>query len=277
MMQELRERLGDTVPYGEEDFVQDGDNVIITYEGAVDGQKVDSLCVENEMLNVGKSQLQGFDSNLLGMKMGDTREFDFQAPDGGLPSLSNKLIHFKVTMVTGSKTTPCGLDDELAKKMGKADLKELEEFIGNAAFARVAQFNKAKIQEAVAKKLVGETKVSIPSWMSLSEAQYLAQQSQIAWDTMADSDREKFVDMAEKNVTLSLILDKIREDTPEAQLTDQEVFEIIKQNLAQTKVTQSLDEVIQQMNRTGYLQILFSRIRDEHTMDLVVKSVTLID
>jgi len=105
----------------------------------------------------------------------------------------------------------------------------------------------------------------------------LAQQSQIAWDTMADADREKFIDMAEKNVSLSLILDKIREDTPEAQLTDQEVFEIIKQNLAQTKVTQSLDEVIQQMNRTGYLQILFSRIRDEHTMDLVVKHVTLID
>lgn len=277
MLQELRERLGDAVPFGDDDFVQDGDNVILNYTGEVDGKAVDTLTVGNEMMTVGKSPLQGFDTNLLGMKMGDTREFDFQSPEGGLPSLSGKNIHFTVTMVTGSKTTPCGLDDELAKKMGKKDFAELEEFVNNAAFARVAQFNKAQVQEAVARKLVADTKVSVPGWMSLSEAQYLAQQSQINWEKMEDADREKFIDMAEKNVTLSLVLDAIRESTPEAQLTDQEVFEVIKQNLAQTKVTQSLDEVIQQMNKTGYLQILFSRIRDEHTMDFIVKQIKLID
>jgi FKBP-type peptidyl-prolyl cis-trans isomerase (trigger factor) len=94
---------------------------------------------------------------------------------------------------------------------------------------------------------------------------------------MPDGDKERFVEMAAQNVTLSLVLDKIRETTPETQLTDQEVFEIIKQNLAQTKVTQSLDEVIQQMNKTGYLQILFARIRDEHAMDHIVKNTKLVD
>lgn len=277
MMQELRERLGDVAPFGDDDFVQTGDSVIINYEGFVDGARVDTLCAGNELMTVGKGPLEGFDTNLLGMKMGDYREFDFQSPEGGLPSLSGKTISFKVTLVTGSKTTPCGLDDELAKKMGKKDLAELEEFVNNAAFARVAQFNKAQVQEAVARKLVADTKVSVPSWMSLSEAQYLAQQSQIDWEKMSNPDREKFIEMAEKNVTLSLVLDGIREVTPESQLTDQEVFEVIKQNLAQTKVTQSLDEVIQQMNKTGYLQILFSRIRDEHTMDFIVKQIKLID
>lgn len=277
MMQELRERLGDAVPYGDGDFVQMGDNLIVDYEGSVDGQKVDSLCVQGEMMTVGKAPLEGFDTNLLGMSMGDTREFDFTAPMGGLPSLSGKTIHFKITLATGAKTVPCALDDELAKKMGKKDLPELEEFVSNASFARVAQFNRAQVQDAVARKLVADTQVQVPGWMALSEAQYLAQQSQLDWNKMDDSDREKFVQMAESNVTLSLVLDKVRETTPEAQLTDQEVFEIIKQNLAQTKVTQSLDEVIAQMNKTGYLQILFSRIRDEHTMDYVVKQVKLID
>ena len=149
--------------------------------------------------------------------------------------------------------------------------------VGQAAFARVANMQKLHIHEAVAKKMTAETTVVVPSWMALSEAQYLAQQSKLDWNTMIDSDKEKFVSMAEQNVKLALILDKIRETTPETQLTDQEVFEVIKQNLAQTKMTQSLDEVIQQMNRTGYLQILFSRIRDEHTMDHVVKNVKLID
>lgn len=277
MMQELRVRLGDVEPYADTDFVQMGDNIIVDYEGSMDGAKVDSMVATGEMITVGKGPLQAFDSNLLGMTLGETREFDFVAPEGGLPSLSGKNIHFKVTVNMGSKTVPCALNDEMAKKMGKADFAELQQFVSQAAFARVANMGKMGIHEAVAKKLVADTQIAVPNWMSLSEAQYLAHQSQLDWSVMPDDDKEKLLGMAEQNVKLSLILDKVRETTPEAQLTDQEVFEIIKQNLAQTKVTQSLDEVIQQMNKTGYLQILFTRIRDEHTMDHVVKSVKLIE
>jgi hypothetical protein len=83
--------------------------------------------------------------------------------------------------------------------------------------------------------------------------------------------------MSEKNVKLSLILDKIRELEPEAQLTDQETFEIVKRTLLTNKLPTSLDEVLQEMSRTGYLQILFSRIRDEHTVDFVVKNAKVVE
>jgi trigger factor len=277
MMQELRVRLGDTVPYDDGDFVQMGDNVILDYEGTIDGVKVDTMCAQGEMITMGKGPLQAFDSNLLGMTLGETREFDFTAPEGGLPSLSGKLIHFKVTLSMGSKIVPCGLDDELAKKMGKTDFDDLHQYVSQAAFARVTNMEKMSVHEAVAKKLVDGVQMTVPNWMSLSEAQYLAQQSQMDWNVMPDVDKERLIDVAQQGVKLTLVLDKIRETTPEAQLTDQEVFEIIKQNLANTKVTQSLDEVIQQMNKTGYLQILFSRIRDEFTMDQITKTVKLID
>jgi|SRR6185369_6548196 len=277
MMQELRVRLGEVTPYTETDFVQAGDNVIIDYVGTVDGEKVDSLVAEGEMVTIGNSPLVAFDSNILGMSMGETREFDFVAPEQGLPSLAGKTIHFTVTLNMGSKTMPCALDDEMAKKMGKANFAELQETVNQAAFARSVSMNKMAVQEAVAKKLIASIELQVPRWMSLSEAQYLCHQSQMDWNILPDTDKEKMIEMAEQNVKLSLILDKIREAEPDAQLTDQEVFEIIKQNLAQTKVTQSLDEVIQQMNKTGYLQILFSRIRDENTMDYVLKTVKFID
>lgn len=277
MMQELRVRFGDVIPYGEDDFVQAGDNILIDYEGTVDGQAVDSLKAQGEMITVGKSPLPGFDNNMLGMKLGEVREFDFVAPEGGLPSMSGKTIHFKLTLVMGSKTVPCALGDELAQKMNKKDFVELQEFVAQAAFVRVESNAKMRLHEAVARKLVEDTKMSVPNWMSLSEAQYLAHQSQLDWNTISDSDKEKLLEIAEKNVKLTLVLDKIRETEPEAQLTDQEVFDIIKQNLAQTKTDKSLDEVIQQMNRTGYLQILFSRIKDEHAMDYIVKSVKVVE
>ncbi len=277
MMQELRVRFGESVPYSDTDFVQQGDTVMVNYEAFVDDKKIDSLCVDGEMMTIGSSPLEGFDDNLLGMLSGETREFDFHAPEGGLPSLSGKTIHFKVTVNTGAKTVLCGLDDDFAKKLGKQDFAELQTFIGQAAFARVANLQKSQVYDAVSKTLIAKSKIDVPNWMSLSEAQYLAQQSKLDWNVMPDIDKEKFIDMAQQNVKLSLILDMVRETDLESQLSDQEVFEIIKQNLAQTKTDKSLDEVIQQMNRTGYLQILFSRIRDEHTMDNIVKAVKLIE
>jgi trigger factor len=277
LLQELRVRFGDVIPYGDGDFIQTGDNVILDYESTIDGVRVDNLCAEGEMLTVGASKLTVIDDNILGMAVGDTREFEFSVPEAGLPSLSGKLVHFKVTLNTGSKSIPCPLNDELANKLGQPNMTELRKFVGSAALGKIANQDRANLNEAVAVRLVAANTMSVPNWMTLSEAQYLAHQAKLEWETMADEDKEKYMEMSEKNVKLSLILDRIRETEPEAQLTDQEVFDIIKRNLSNTKLKTSLDDIIKEMNRTGYLQILFSRIRDEHALDYIVKSVKVID
>lgn len=277
LLQELRVRFGDVVPYGDGDFIQTGDNVILDYESTIEGVRVDNLCAEGEMLTVGASKLTVIDDNILGMSVGDTREFSFSVPDAGLPSLSGKLVNFKVTLNTGSKSIPCPLNDELANRLGQKNIDDLRAFVASAAMGKIATAAKAALNEAVAVKLVANNTMSVPNWMTLSEAQYLAHQAKLEWETMADEDKEKYMEMSEKNVKLSLILDRIRETEPEAQLTDQEVFEIIKRNLSNTKLKTSLDDIIKEMNRTGYLQILFSRIRDEHALDYIVKSVKVID
>lgn len=277
LLQNLRVRFGEAIPYSETDFVQKGDNVILDYEGTVDGEKMDALCATGEMLTVGSSNLVQFDENLLGMVLGETREFDLVVPDHALPSLAGKTVHLVVTLNMGSKITPCPLNDELAVKLGKKDFAELREFAHATASAGVQNKYKNAIAEAVAARLVSTNDMKVPNWMALSEAQYLVHQAKLDWMLMSDEDKEKYLQLGEKNVKLSLILDRIRDENPEAQLTDQEVFEVIKQNLAKTQVATSLDEVIQQMNKSGYLQILFSRIRDEHTMDFITKSVKVIE
>lgn len=277
MIQELRVRFGDVVPYVDTDFVQTGDNVIVDYDGFVDGEKVDTLCAVGEMLTVGKSHLPDFDSNLLGMTMGETREFDMKVPDNGLPSLAGKIVHLKVTLNIGSKSTPAPLDDEFAKKLGKKDFAELRDFVGQTAAAKAANNFRMQLTEAIARRLIADNVVSVPPWLSLSEAQYLVHQAKLDWNTLADPDKEQYIAMGEQNVKLALVLDRIRETEPEAQLADQEVFEIIKRNLSQTKVQTSIDDVIKEMQRTGYLQVLFSRIKDEHTLDYVVKNARVIE
>lgn len=277
MMQEIRVRYGDTTPFVETDFIQKDDNVIIDYEGSVDGELLPHLCATGEMLTVGQSTLPGFDDNLLGMTMGETREFDVLIPENTLPSLSGKNVHLKVTLNMGSKNTPCPLDDTLAAKLGKKDLADLRAAVTGTATATIQNRVRAKVNESVAIQLVESHKIDVPHWMTLSEAKYLVQGAKLDWSAISDADKEMYLGLAEKNVKLSLILDKVREDCPEAQLSDQEVFDIIKHNLSKTQVQQPMDQIIQQMNNSGYLQILFSRIRDEHAMDYITKSVRVID
>ena len=243
----------------------------------MDGQKVDTLSGEAEMLTVGASQLTEFDDNLLGMTVGETREFDLVVPSTGLPSMVGKTIHFVATLVMGSKTIPAPLDDAFAEKVGKKDFAELKSFVHGTAQARVAERFRNQVLEAVANHLVNNTDVAVPNWMSLSEAQYLVHNAKLDWNAMPDTDKEKYLEFGTKNVKLALVLDKIRDQEPEARLTDQEVFDMIKENIAKSQVTSSFDEVIKEMNRTGYLQVLMSRIKDEHTLDFLVKNARIIE
>jgi trigger factor len=277
MLQELRVKYGEISPYTDQDFVQRGDNILADYEGTIDGVKIDTLCATGEMLAVGSSQLVAFDDNLLGMALGETREFDLTVPKEGLPSLAGKTVHFKITINMGTKTIPCALDDELAKKLAKKDYEELRGFIHTVAAAKIANAFKELVNNAVAQKLIADNTIAIPNWMSLSEAQYLVHNAQLEWATLADVDKESYLALAEKNVKLSLILDKVRENNPDAQLSDQEVFEVIKSNLAQTKVDKPIDEIIANMNKSGYLQILFSRIKDEYALDMIVKATKIVE
>lgn len=277
MLQELRVRLGEVSPYSESDFVQAGDNVIIDYVGSVDGEKVDSLSAGGEMLTVGSSPVAEFDNNLLGMTLGEVRNFTLVAPETSLPSFANKVVSFSVTLVMGSKTVPCPLDDTLAIKAHKANYEELRAFVMGSATAQTERAYKLELIKSVSSKLVDDNKFDVPHWLTLSEAQYLAQRSDVDWGAITDTDKEWYLSVSEKNVRLSLILDKIREDEPEAQLTDQEVFEMVKSNLAQTKVKKPIDEVIDEMNKSGYMQILFSRIRDEFALDYIVKNSNIVE
>jgi len=277
IMQDLRVKFGESNPYEESDKVESGDNVIVNYQGSIDGEIIPSLCAEGEMLAIGGSQMFSFDENLIGMKMDEERNFDLTVPEGGLPSLVGKTINFTAKIIMGSKTVPMPLNDDLAKKLNKETYLELKEAVNAQAAANLHNAEKLQLNNAISAKLVADNEIDVPNWMSVSEAKYLAHNSKLDWEKIPDQDKEKFIEMGEKNVKLSLVLDKVRETEPDAQLSDQEVFNIIKQNLAKTKTQTSLDDVIKEMQRTGYLQILFSRIKDEFALDFITKSVKVVE
>lgn len=271
MLEDLRVQYGEMVPYGEDDFVQEGDKIIIAYDGFVNGEKRDDISTEGEMLTVGENQIKEFDLNLLGMKIGEIREFNIVGPENGLPSYNGVTIKFVVNVSMGSKINKIPLDDSLAVKVGKNNFTELREFVNGIAINRLQEADRANLVRQVSAKLVDSHNFEVPAWLCLSEARYLVANLKKNWDSLTDLDKESFLKLAEKNVKLALILDRIRETEPEAQLSDQEVIDLIKQNIA--KSNNNSDEVLQNMNKSGYLPVLVARLRDEFTLDFILKTV----
>ena len=271
MLQELRIRFGTVTPYTETDFIQIGDSIIVDYEGSIDGMKIDRLTAVGEMLTIGKSNLVDFDNSLIGLKVGESREFDLIVPPNGLPSYVGKTIHFKVSVSMGSKNEPCPLNDELAARMGRASFDELRQAVNMQVSSTMQQTLKGKLNEIVANRLVNEIVFRVPEWLVESEAKFIAHNSKMEWDTLQDVDKMQYSTMAEKNVRLALILDRIRDFEPESVLTDQEIFTIIRDNIA--KSGKDVDETIKEISKNGYLQVLASRIKDEHTLNFVCMNV----
>src|ERR1700676_3594959 len=143
------------------------------------------------------------------MHIGETREFDLIVPKEGLPSLAGKLVHLVATVTMGSKNTPRALDDSLALKLNKKDFSDLRVFVSGTAAASVQNKNKQLLGEVIAAKLINDNTITVPNWLALSEAQYLVGNAKMDWNKLEDLDKEKYISVGEKNVKLSLILDKI--------------------------------------------------------------------
>lgn len=270
ILQECRSSYGEQVPFEETDVVAPGDKVIVKYDVLMNGEKVDSLSSEGELVTVGSGALKDFDSNLLGLKVGDTKTFDVMVPEGNLPSYSGKTLTFNAELILGSKITLAGLDDALAVKMGKKSYQELEAYVYSMASSKTNEANRNAVVRQIAARLNENHDFKVPDWLFLSEAKYLAASAKVDWDHLNQEDQEKYMSLASHNVKLALILDKVRENEPEAQLTDQEVVEIIKQNIA--KSSTDPDKTLMDMSRSGYLQVLVTRLRDENTLDFIVKN-----
>lgn len=273
LIQDLRIKHGEMVSYTEDCFVQEKDSIIISYEGFVDGVKQENLCSQGETITVGSSSLTDFDVNILGMKVGESRSFDVKAPNNALPSLKDKTITFKVELLAGSKIIPMPLNDDFAKKLNKESFQQLREFIYSSALNKVSTTNKMQLTNNLSNVLVSMHDFKVPEWLVLTETKVLTQKAKINFDSLEDADKKVYMDMAEKNVKLSFILDKVREEYPDAQLTEQEIIDVMKRGFGK-----DIDnKVFMQLAQNGQLQVLASRIKDEHALDIIMKKVKIVE
>ncbi|MEA2612928.1 MAG: trigger factor [Chloroflexota bacterium] len=161
VVEELRDQNATLAPV-EDRGAKDGDYAVISFIGTTDGEPFEGGTSERMPVIIGQERLiPGFESNLVGIKVGDTTEFDITFPDDyGEPSLAGKVAHFSVELKELREKIQPELDEEFLASLGrfetleelKADVRQRLE--GNALDRARHDFADRIIEYAVANATV---------------------------------------------------------------------------------------------------------------------------
>lgn len=100
-----------------DDAAEEGDTVVIDFEGYKDGEKFDGGSAENHSLELGSGQfIPGFEDQLIGAKSGDELNVEVTFPEEyGAEELASQDVVFKVVVHEVKEKRVPELDDEFAK------------------------------------------------------------------------------------------------------------------------------------------------------------------
>jgi trigger factor len=273
-VENLRLRLGDMLPYEEDDVVERGDQITMSFNANIDGDGFDGSTKEGELYVVGENIFPDFDDYIIGMKADEEREFDLVLPEE-ITDIGGKTATFKVTVHMGTKKKPCEINADFFEKVGAKDMDELKAKLKVIAESRVKEVERDVYRQQISQKLVEDNDFQIPDFLRDAEARHLAMQGQEVFEDLPEDRQKALTEIALKNVRLSLILDSLREEEPDAVLNDQEAQE----GLAKRVIAQGGDpkKFLVEAQKNGSLIGMISALRDEFALQWVIKQAKIIE
>jgi trigger factor len=244
VVDELRDQNGTLAPV-EDRGARNGDYAVVKFEGSRDGEPFDGGTAERMPLIIGEDRLiPGFEENLVGLSVGDTKGFDITFPeDYGEPTLAGKPAHFEVELRELREKVLPDADDDFARQMGDfADLSALrtgvkERLERNALDKARHQFADKIIEYAVANSTLDLPDVLLDQEVEVMHDEFrssLARQGiteeaylKVTGKTEADIHTD-FRPDAEKRVKVLLVLSKVAE-TENVTITDADIDAEVEQ------------------------------------------------
>lgn len=146
---------------------KDGDQVVIDFAG-VDSktkQPIEGADGKEYPLVLGSNTfIPGFEPNLVGMKPGETKEFEITFPkDYGVEALQGRKVTFTVTVQKVQAVKEPKLDDAFAAKVGPfKTMTELKDDIKRQLTAEKEQQRDAEYQNELLQKIAAKAEVTVP-------------------------------------------------------------------------------------------------------------------
>ena len=263
--------------------IQDGDVVIVDFQGYNDGKSMPEVKSENSSIDVGSGNMgKEFEEKLLGMKKDEeaTHEIDFPESHPN-PALKGKKVEFHITIKDVKERILAELDDEFAKDAGEEfkTLDDLKSSIRTRQTQEKEESSKGILTDRIMEKLLNSHGFEVPKRLVTFEVEQMIKQTEQQLEQggmsleAAGLSREKLAEqnqeMAVKRVRGDFVLKKIA-DVEEIKVADEDLdrgFQRIgdQYNMDVAKVKeyfQNRDDLLPFMNELLNEKIL-TFLRDE--------------
>jgi trigger factor len=203
--------------------VEKGDRAVIDFAGKIDGTPFEGGTGGDVGVNVGAGTfIPGFEDQLVGMTVGETRVVKVTFPDNYLNTqLAGKNAEFDVTVKSLEAPGQVTLDDAFAKSLGLESLDKLKEAVRGRLQQELAGLSRQKLKRQLLDKLDEMHKFALPPTLAEDEFKNVwatvendlkAQGRTFADEgTTEEKAREEYRAIAERRVRLGLVLAEIGE------------------------------------------------------------------
>ncbi|NNU90803.1 trigger factor [Anoxybacillus sp. CHMUD] len=171
-LKRLQERHAELV-VKEEGTVENGDTVVIDFEGFVDGEPFEGGKAENYSLVIGSGTfIPGFEEQLIGMAAGEEKDIEVTFPEEyHAEQLAGKPAVFKIKLHEIKTKQLPALDDEFAKDVDEEveTLDALKEKIKERLTNEKKEEAEAALRDTVVQKATENAQMDIPEVMVKNE------------------------------------------------------------------------------------------------------------
>lgn len=203
--------------------VQNGDIVVMDFEGKIDGVPFDGGKGDGIRLEIGSEQfIPGFEDQLVGAEIDKQLDVKVSFPeDYGVDDLAGKEAVFDCTVREIHEGVEVTIDDEFAKSLGMESLDALRTAVSDQLGAEYNRLTRERTKRQLLDKLAEGYDFAIPPRMAEEEfhqiwhqIEHAKEADQLDDDDKGKSDdelREQFKEIADRRVRLGLLLSHIGE------------------------------------------------------------------
>ncbi|MCL2590272.1 MAG: trigger factor [Betaproteobacteria bacterium] len=221
--------------------VASGDRATVDFTGRKDGVPFEGGQAQDFPFVLGAgSMLEGFDANVMGLKVGESKTFDLTFPADYHPKMAGQTVQFEVAVKKVEAPVLPEIDSDFAKALGvtNGDVAKLREEVRNNLVREVKQRIQAKIKDQVMDALLAVTPVEAPKTLVQGESERLLENARHELEArgMAAQNAllkpEMFTDRAVRRVKLGLIVNELVKNN-ELRATPEQIRALI-QDMAET-------------------------------------------
>ena len=179
-MDSVRESSVEYQPVKEGKKSKKKDQVTLDFEGFIDGKPFENGSSKDFPLVLGSNSfIPGFEDQLIGIQKNENKVVKVTFPENyGNKELSGKEAEFRCNIKEVSNPVLPKVDDELAKKFGLEDLKQLQKNLEQQVKGEFEQASRLLLKKQLMDKLEKELKFELPESLVTAETNAIAMQKE---------------------------------------------------------------------------------------------------